>query len=182
VASRFIDATLSRPATFDDQLVALVDALAFEQRNRQALDLLDSTSAELAQGQVDWTPRSLKRAEILSRLGRAEEAREEYATAERQATAALLDAPEDPRIHAALGLASAGLGKAEAAVNAARRAVALVPYEKDAMDAWVYSWNLALVYARLGRHDEAMRQVGIYLSHPGIYSEAWVRAHPDFAG
>ena len=50
------------------------------------------------------------------------------------------------------------------------------------MDAGVYSWNLALVYARLGRHDEAMRQVGIYLSHPGFYSEAWVRAHPDFAG
>ncbi len=180
-AGQFIHAMRNRASTFDHEFTEFLIALAFEERDPQALDLLDSTPGTLAQGQVHWIPKSLVRAEILSRLGRADEAREEYADAERRATAALVDAPEDPRIHAALGLASAGLGKAEAAVDAARRAAALVPYEKDAMDAGVYSWNLALVLARSGRRDEALRQVDVYLSLPGFYSEAWVRAHPDFA-
>ena len=65
-------------------------------------------------------------------------------------------APDDFRIHRNLGIAFAGLGEKEKALEHANRACQLMPLSKDAMIGVVPLESLALVYAYLGEQDAAI--------------------------
>ena len=58
--------------------------------------------------------------------------------------------PDDPRFHAALGLAYAHLGRKEEAITEGSRAVSLCPVSKDALAGPDYALGLTRIYAVAG--------------------------------
>jgi len=74
--------------------------------------------------------------------------------------------PDDPRFHAALGLAYAYLGHKAEAVREGNRAVNLYPVSKDAALGPVYVYNLARIYTVVGVYDRAIEQLEYLLSIP----------------
>jgi tetratricopeptide (TPR) repeat protein len=74
--------------------------------------------------------------------------------------------PDDARFHAPLGLLYAYLGRKDDAIRESLRAVELVPESKDAQGGAAYADNLALVYARTGEIDQAIRLIQRLLITP----------------
>jgi serine/threonine-protein kinase len=74
--------------------------------------------------------------------------------------------PDDPRYHAALGLAYAYLGHKAEAVREGNRAVTLYPISKDAALGPVYVYNLARIYTVVGVYERAIEQLEYLLSIP----------------
>jgi tetratricopeptide (TPR) repeat protein len=84
------------------------------------------------------------------------------------------DKPEDAAYnpeHAAyfgdVAKVDAGLGRKEAAIREARRAVDLTPIAKDSQWGPLFVANLALVYAWTGERDRALEQLEIVATLPG---------------
>jgi tetratricopeptide (TPR) repeat protein len=76
------------------------------------------------------------------------------------------DHPDDPVFLAPLGELYAFMGRKEDAMNASRRAVALVPAGKNAAEAPDYATILAVVYAWTGEVDQAISTIEPLLSAP----------------
>jgi len=72
------------------------------------------------------------------------------------------------------------MGDPEAAVSAGHHAVELMPYDRDAMDAGHFVWNLIRIHALLGQKEDAIRELDRYLSHPGIFGAGYIERHPLF--
>ena len=97
--------------------------------------------------------------------------------------------PDDPELHAELAYAYAGLGRRDDAIREGRRAVELRPPSKDTWFGVDRVRNLAVVYARLGEADSAVKQlrflltVPSWISRPGLGSDpTWdpIRRDPGF--
>ena len=99
--------------------------------------------------------------------------------------------PDDPRFHAALGLAYAYLGRKEEAIREGSRAVSLCPISKDALAGPNYALGLARIYAVAGEPESAVERLDHLMSIPAgdIVSlaslkndPAWdsIRDHPRF--
>jgi len=86
--------------------------------------------------------------------------------------------PEDARYHGALGVAYAGLGRSGEAIAEAKRAIELLPVERDALWGRAHIDNLALVYVMGGFYDEAIEQLEITLNLPGLVTAEWLRVDP----
>jgi TolB-like protein/tRNA A-37 threonylcarbamoyl transferase component Bud32/Flp pilus assembly protein TadD len=90
------------------------------------------------------------------------------------------DRPDDPQLHAELASAYAGLGRREAAMREAQRAVALRPPSKDTWLGEDMVRNLAVVYATLGLADSAVKQLRFLLTVPSWVSVPGLRADPTW--
>ncbi|MFL5475490.1 MAG: BTAD domain-containing putative transcriptional regulator [Gemmatimonadales bacterium] len=84
----------------------------------------------------------------------------------------------DPFYHAMLGLALAGLARAEDAVREGERAVALLPYPEGGAESALMPANLARIHVLLGHRDQAVDQLTTVFSRPGPLSPAWLRVDP----
>jgi serine/threonine protein kinase/tetratricopeptide (TPR) repeat protein len=73
---------------------------------------------------------------------------------------------EDPRFHAALGLAYAYLDRKEEAIQEGSLAEKLHPVSKDAAQGPIYLLNLAKIYTVIGEHEKAIDQLEYLLSIP----------------
>jgi tetratricopeptide (TPR) repeat protein len=85
---------------------------------------------------------------------------------------------EDPRILSSLGIAHAGLGEKEKAINYGKEAVKLYSLEKDAFIGLSRIEELALVYVMVEEFDPAMEQIEILLLNPGPYSAPLLKLDP----
>ncbi len=126
-------------------------------------------------------PRSHIRAEILSALGRGEEAREAWQEARRVLIRRLGDAPEDPRALMGLAEVEAGLGMRDSAIAKAERALELMPFERDVVAAPDYWLGMARVYARLGEPEAALEWVRRVLGQPAYFSLTVLERQPIWA-
>jgi serine/threonine-protein kinase len=79
---------------------------------------------------------------------------------------ALRGNPNDPRLHAALGLAYAYEGLKEEAIREGNRAVALYPISRDAVEGPYYVINLTTIYTVVGEYEEAIDKLEYLLSIP----------------
>ena len=73
---------------------------------------------------------------------------------------------EDPRLHAALGLAYAYLDRGAEAIREGNLAKELHPVSKDAAQGPIYLLNLAKIYALIGETEKAIDQLEYLLSIP----------------
>jgi Flp pilus assembly protein TadD len=144
------------------------------------LALADSLSGGPQMDQTGWESADLIRGEFLWLTGRAQEARAPLQRTREELAVLLRDEPQDPRLHAALGLTLALLGNASEAVTAGRKAVELVPPGRDAMDAGVWVLSLAGIQAIAGRRADAVASLNRYLGMPGYYGTAFLAADPRF--
>ena len=84
------------------------------------------------------------------------------------------------RLHSALGLAYAFLGRTEEAIKEGKRALELMPVSKDALDGPVHVQRLARIYAILGEYDPAIEKLEYLLSIPSSLSVTWLKIDPSW--
>ncbi len=178
-----LEAALAARTPPDARVVGLLAQFEwFDGRPDRALELtarMDPAGAWLAPN--FRFPAAIAAGDVLDGLGRRSEARARYAEAVTALEARLRVDPDDAKVLAALGLAYSGLGQAAEALRHARRAVTLLPRERDAAEGPLYLYLLARVHARLGQLADATAVLDAMFESPGFYSDAWVARDPSFA-
>ena len=143
-----------------------------------ALDLLNRAEFDWYIHQTVSVPKSLIAAEAHQMKGNGQEARAHFETARAVLEEALAERPNDYRLHASLGKALAGLGRKEEAIAAGKRAIELMPIEKDFYIGPQYILDLARTYTLLGMRDEALEQIDLLLSIPAKFSVELLKISP----
>ncbi len=92
----------------------------------------------------------------------------------------LEEAPDDPRIHAILGVTHAWLGRAEAAVRHGTRAAELYPVERDALEGPTFPTHLARIHTILGHRERALDLLERVMSMPGRLDPVSLRHDPTW--
>jgi len=77
-----------------------------------------------------------------------------------------------------LGLAYAGLHRCEEAILIGEEAVRLIPISKDAIIGPALIGNMAEIYLRCGKYDQAIDQLELWLSVPSDVSIELLRIDP----
>lgn len=149
---------------------------AFEHHPQEALDVLDTLGDTLVNN-YEWFPKSLLEGLALDALDRSTEAQQKYQDAATALEVRLTESEGDERLHAALGLAYAGLCRRNDAVGEARRAVEVMPLTRDAHGAPWHLLKLAAVHARFGEVDEALEALTTLLSVPNQFPPGVVAKH-----
>ena len=88
--------------------------------------------------------------------------------------------PGDARRHAQLGLAYAGLGLRNQAIEEGRRAKELLPVAEDAYSGAALADNLAHIYTIIGENAQAIEEIGSILSVESPVSIPWLRVDPTW--
>ena len=88
------------------------------------------------------------------------------------------DEPDYPQALCVLGMIDAALGRKEDAVREARRAVELLPPEKDSLTHAELIKDLAVVYAWTGEKEAALKELKTLLQIPAPISYGQLRLHP----
>jgi TolB-like protein/Flp pilus assembly protein TadD len=162
----------------------------FGERNYEAaLEWLALYPEPVFESQFAFFPRTLGECHCWSWLQQPERAKDACEAASVLLEDAVADRPEDPRVHSALGLSYALLGRKDEAIREGERAVALWPVSKDALKGPMFVKNLAMIYAWVGDADAALDQIEYLLSRPSNVTVAmlyvapfWdpLRDHPRF--
>jgi tetratricopeptide (TPR) repeat protein len=87
-------------------------------------------------------------------------------------------APDDPQVHAFLGLALAYLGRRREAVSEGEKAVALRSSAQDGYNGPYYQHLLARIYIVLGEQEKALNQIEALLKIPYYLSPGWLKVDP----
>jgi len=188
---------LNRDADLDEAWQTIPDpwlenALPWAFRGRDARRirvLLDGFEQDILQGDYPssmnvilspyvFEPVSLWSAWAALIEGDSAAARDDFEEARRQLERAIEEDPEDDRRHRAMGLVLAGLGRADEAVRHARRALELLPPDRDALAGPFNVRGLARIHAQLGNTDEALEWLEDYLSRPVRESARWLELDP----
>jgi non-specific serine/threonine protein kinase len=90
----------------------------------------------------------------------------------------LTSLPDDPRLHSALGIVLAGLGKKDEAIIEGIRATELLPITKEAWRGFTRELDLAKIYTMVGEYDLAIDKLEYLLSIPGELSVPYIKLDP----
>jgi len=142
--------------------------------------LLDIAEDPWLDDQYEFAPRALGYARAFTLAGDDGRARAYYDSARVELQARIAADPEDPRFHSALGIVEAGLGDGTAAVQAGERGLELMPPEREAWRGTQRVYDLARVYAAVGRHDEAVDLLQDLLARPASVTRQLLRLDPAF--
>jgi TolB-like protein/Flp pilus assembly protein TadD len=121
------------------------------------------------------------KAELLGRRGQPELMRAHYDSARAALERSVRELPDEARFHSELGIALAGLGRAEEAVREGRRAVELVPISREAVFGQDWLANLARIYVMIGEFDEAVDVLETMREEASPISGHWLRLDPVYA-
>jgi TolB-like protein/class 3 adenylate cyclase/Flp pilus assembly protein TadD len=127
-----------------------------------------------------WLPRAYFEAVAARARGDATVARAAFTAARAEVEKTMLEQPDYAQGLTALGLIDAGLGRKDDAIREGRRAVELVPVSKDAIDGTDLIINLAIIYARTGEKDLALKQLAEAAPLPIDLNYGRLRLHPDW--
>ena len=99
-------------------------------------------------------------------MGDAAAARTYYDSAEMLVRQRLRESPNTANLHSSLGIALAGLGQREQAIEEGRRGVELLPVSRDALDGPFRVRDLARIYLMVGEHKAALDQLEVLFALP----------------
>ena len=182
-ARPLLEAALGTRTPADGRVLGLLARLEwFDDRHQRALELIDAMDAAGAWLPPNFRyPASLAAAQVYEDMGQTADASTRYAAALAELERRQRSAPDDYPIEIAMGLAAAGLGRAEEALKHGERAVALLPVTKDAAEGPLYLYLLAQIQSRVGQPVAAFETLDRMFSTPGFYNEWWVMRDPGFA-
>jgi serine/threonine-protein kinase len=107
--------------------------------------------------------------------------REYYSSARLFLENKVKEQPEDSRFHSALGIAYAGLGLKEKAIQEATKATDLLPISKEFWRGTFRVKDLAQVYVMVGEYNKALDKIEYLLSIPGDLSIPLLKIDPVWA-
>ncbi len=145
----------------------------FGQDYAAALEDVDLEAADIDPGFY-----YLAKAQISSQRDQEDRARIYYDSARVVFEARIAEGPEHLAPHSQLGIAYAGLGRAEDAVRAGRLGVQLRPTSRDAIVGPDRVIDLARIYVMVGQYEAAIELLDRVLSVPGPVSPALLRVDP----
>lgn len=151
-----------------------------DRKYQDAIGHLSSGFPELVNWHFRHIPRAQLYAQVYALMQRHDLARAYYDSARVSVYNRLQNQPDDPRLHRALGIAYAGLGRKQEAIDAGRKAVELLPVSKDAERGYYGESDLARIYTMVGEHDAAVDRLKYLLSIPGELTPAWLRIDPTW--
>ncbi|TFB09695.1 tetratricopeptide repeat protein [Candidatus Marinimicrobia bacterium MT.SAG.3] len=165
----------------DPNKIVLQQGLQYEvERNfTKALNVFESDTAK-------WYG---NKAFLHFKLGHTEKAYSYYDSMRVETEDKLTEDPKNDWALSKLGLAYAGLGRKEEAIEKGLEAVELLPLSKDAFFGTFRIERLAQIYTMVGEYDKAIDQLVLLLSIPGFITEhslkldpIWdpLREHPRF--
>jgi serine/threonine protein kinase/Tfp pilus assembly protein PilF len=165
--------------TRDQGFVASMFLMDFLDRKfNDALKLLEAGPPIYAQNQFSYTTKDLLSAEVYRAMGKPDDVRAVSASAEIMIREELRRNGDDPRLHSALGLALAGLGRKEDAIQSGKRGVELMPLTKEAWRGGFREYELARIYAIVGEQEAAIEILERLLSMPFDLSAQQLRIDP----
>ena len=163
----------------------------YERRFEDAVRLLDASGLEVFATTERYYPRVLLEAESFALQGDAARARTAYDSARAVLEVESRKLASDARLHSALGLAYAGLGRKEDAVREGVLATQLCPVERDAWSGPDYRRELARIYTMVGEYRLAVAELRRILASPNRWVSVaslgrdprWdpLRSDPEFA-
>jgi tetratricopeptide (TPR) repeat protein len=140
--------------------------VAMLERNCSAAAAAVQSAPELM-GLRDFVrPRALYQAWAAECAGAPGRARSYYLEAERLARRMLVQDLPEPAAYLALGQALVGLGRYKEGLDAARKAVSLLPYEHDAFDGGYLITEQAALCVRAGEKEAALDLLERYTGRP----------------
>ncbi|TAL62847.1 MAG: tetratricopeptide repeat protein [Bacteroidetes bacterium] len=157
---------ISNPVLFE--LNILIDI--YDGNYQKALSNLSLNSIDIIEGQYKTNTKSLLYARIFSLLNMPENTFKYYDSARIILESRILKNPDDDRLYTAVGFAYAGLGLKEKAVDSGKRAVELMPINKEFYRGVYRIEDLARIYVMVGEYDAALAQIKLLLSLPGPLS------------
>ncbi|MCX6329905.1 MAG: hypothetical protein NTZ85_10405 [Bacteroidia bacterium] len=107
----------------------------YDGKYEEALKILALFKSKVFQGQNSFTPKYLYYANIYGLMNKPELEYAYYDSACIFLEKKMIDLPEDPRLYSALGVAYAGMGLNEKAINISEKAVKLLPVSKEVTSA-----------------------------------------------
>jgi serine/threonine-protein kinase len=149
-----------------------------ERNFKSALRNLDSVTVDARDSQWQYVPKTLEYAEIYRLLGQPEKARARYDSVRVMLEGRVNENPEDSRFHSSLGIAYAGLGMKDKAIEEGKRAVELMPMSKEAWRGYYRLYDLTRIYVMTGEHEAALDKIDYMLSIPGGLSVPLLRIDP----
>ncbi len=152
--------------------------LLWERNPDSLLALLGSARDAVFEGQLLFLPTSLYAAWAHQLRGDDVAAHAAFDSARLLLDSVLAALPEDWRVHAARGLALAGLGRRQEALREARWLQQSVVYREDAYDGRLVAEQRARILAQAGGVDTALDEIEQLLAGPGFLSVPRLRLDP----
>ena len=150
----------------------------FEGKYQDALDRLSSVPSATFETQFYFLPEDQLYAQIYGLMNQPDLERTHYDAARVIVESKIEAQPEDSRLHSALGIAYAGLGRRELALREGNLAVELLPISKEAYRGAYRAIDLAQIYAMVGETDAAIDRLEHLLSVPSPLSVSLLRLDP----
>ncbi len=165
----------------DSSIVDLLVTLdVYDGNYRQALDRLSSRPEDM-DDQYRYIPKALRLAGIYRFMDENELAEKHYDEARNMLEARINEQPEDGRLHSALGIAYAALGRREEAIQEGKAGMDLLPVDREAWRGLNRVEDLAIIYVMIGEFDLAVERIEFLLSLPGELSVPLLRRDPTWA-
>jgi serine/threonine-protein kinase len=149
-----------------------------ERKYEAALERMVGLPDVLFERAFTFVPTALMQCECYARLGDRARAREACESSRRLLERTLVERPDDPGVHAALGRTYALLGREQEAVQEGKRAVELLPVAEDALFGPDQVEDLARIFTYVGEVDAALDRIDYLLSIPSYFSAAQLRLEP----
>ena len=152
-----------------------------EGKPRDALRRLEAAPNPWIRHKMWAAPKALFAGYAHLALNDARAARAAFDSARAELEKELAGHPDDPRLHSSLGIAYAGLGRKAEAIREGRRAMELLPIDKDALYGTSHLHDLAVIYTLAGENNDALREIERMLAIPSFVTPAWLRTNPQWA-
>ena len=152
--------------------------LLWERKPDSLLAVLGSAPDAVFEGQLFFLPTSMYAAWAHELRGDDVAAHAAFDSARLLLDSVLAALPDDWRVHAARGLALAGLGRPQEALREARWLQQSVVYREDAYDGRFVAQERARILAQAGEVDAALDEIEQILAGPGWLSVHVLRLDP----
>jgi TolB-like protein/Tfp pilus assembly protein PilF len=166
--------SISKPMLFESNV--LMDI--YDGNYQKALSYLSSKDIDLIEIQFYINLKSLLYARIYDLMNMPEKAHAYFDSARITLESRILKNPGDPRLYSAIGIAYAGLGQKEKAIEAGKKGVDLMLIEKEAYRGVFRVEDLARIYVMVGEYDAALEQIKLLLTVPSRLSVKLLRLDP----
>lgn len=84
----------------------------------------------------------------------------------------------DDRLYSSLGIAYAGLGMKEQALEAGRKALKILDSSKDALGGYLREMDMARILLMVGQYDDALKKLEQVIKHNGFWSVEILKLDP----
>ncbi len=153
----------------------------FDRNFDAAQNVLDKMPAEeINNSQFNFATVTLLRGEVERIRGNSQSALKYYQRAVADIERQLRIAPNDERLHSALGIALAGAGRKEEAIRSGLKGVELLPLEKEAWRGSFRLMDMAQIYAMTGEQEKAVDLLEKLLALPCEISRHSLRYDPSW--